>query len=382
VGIASRSGQQREMQGMECEMELDIVSCIDGATDPRRPEPEDLTMKLHFSLFMLALFLCVGARANDETPPGCPAGDCGIIESGMGPYGATVIGYPLRVLNDDEMRALYRWAKVRVWKDLPYSEDDYVTRYAVLLFPIEGTGKHVLVHLNKRLIILLHLGDPDNDPYGDTFSDIDLVRYTPRRKTIVYSQDGRTAILENECHPGILAGCHEKICRARHASCAEQYPKGVFRFSDGKALDPETGKPLANGIDDPVSLCQATLIKALERTDRIKQVYKILDRNLHWGFGRNIVPFRQAKIEDVDAAFSKLNPDDIPILVNLIGTGRAKSTGMHSLINCLFEWKFGVQALPCLEAGIDFYRRKDIWAIRHAKESLLYVPPPNPSSTK
>jgi hypothetical protein len=82
---AKAAGSNRRCGARNAKWDPALCPCTEGATDPRRPEPGDSTMKLRFPLFMLALVLCAGARANDETPPGCPASDCGIIESGMEP---------------------------------------------------------------------------------------------------------------------------------------------------------------------------------------------------------------------------------------------------------------------------------------------------------
>ena len=188
---------------------------------------------------LLFITLALGAtvaHAADDTPPGCPVGDCGIGESGLKPYDAIVIGHPLKVLSEDEMRALYRWAKQGAWKAFPDDEADYLERNRVVLLPTGAEGKAVLVHM----------ATPDYDAVN--YVPAALIRYTPRAMPESYYPDGRRV-------HSVLAGCVGLVCSAGDTDCFKQYPQGMFRFNDGIELDPNTKTALADGrVIDPVSL--------------------------------------------------------------------------------------------------------------------------------
>lgn len=186
-------------------------------------------------IFLVSV-LWAGCVQAGEVPPGCPAGDCGLRASGTKPYDAIVIGPPQKVLSDDEMRALYRWAKPRVWKDFPDDEADYLKRNRVVLLPTGAKNEYVLVHLAVT------------EYFPEAFVPGALLRYTPRALPDSHTPDGRPV-------HSLLAGCVALVCRAGDAACLAQYPTGLFRFNDGIELDPRTKKPLTNGRRiDPVSL--------------------------------------------------------------------------------------------------------------------------------
>ncbi|MDR2451921.1 MAG: hypothetical protein LBE85_09200 [Candidatus Accumulibacter sp.] len=197
-------------------------------------------MSARLLLTLLPLFLllpCAAARAED-TPPGCPkgSGDCGLAESGLEPYNVILIGHPLKTLDDGEMRALYQWAKTRMWKDFPDNEADYLDRNRVMLMPTRAPGQYVFVHLARV----------SHDP--EFFVPASLIRYTPRAMPESYYPDGRPI-------HSVLAGCIAVLCTAGDTACFGEYPTGMFRFNDGIELDPASKKPLPGGrIVDPVSL--------------------------------------------------------------------------------------------------------------------------------
>jgi hypothetical protein len=187
-------------------------------------------------LLVFCTVLWMDIAHADETPPGCPAGDCGLSESGARPFDAIVLGAPKKVLTLDEMRALYRWAKPRVWRDFPDDEADYLDRNRVVLLPTGAPGKDVLVHMAR------------SDYFPEAYRPGALVRYTPRAMPDTYTPDGRPA-------HSALAGCVALVCGAGDAACLAEYPTGMFRFNDGIELDPRTKTPLPNGRRiDPVSL--------------------------------------------------------------------------------------------------------------------------------
>jgi hypothetical protein len=201
---------------------------------------------------MLFTTLALGsmlARAADDIPPGCPVGDCGITESGIKPYDAIVIGHPIKVLNEDEMRTLYRWAKQRAWKDFSDSEADYLERNRVVLLPTGIEGKNVLVHM----------ATPDYD--AESYIPAALIRYTPRAMPESYYPDGRPI-------HSVLAGCVGLVCSAGDSACLKEYPQGMFRFNDGIELDPNTKAPRAGGrVIDPISMREKLAAnRALRRT--------------------------------------------------------------------------------------------------------------------
>ncbi|GHU06689.1 hypothetical protein AGMMS50225_02400 [Betaproteobacteria bacterium] len=193
----------------------------------------------HSWITLLFTTLALGSmlvHAADDTPPGCPAGDCGITESGIKPYNAIVIGHPIKVLNEDEMRTLYRWAKQSAWKDFPDSEADYLERNRVVLLPTGVEDKNVLVHM----------ATPDYD--AKSYVPAALIRYTPRAMPESYYPDGRPI-------HSVLAGCVGLVCSAGDAACHNEYPQGMFRFNDGIELDPITKTPRVRGrVIDPVSM--------------------------------------------------------------------------------------------------------------------------------
>jgi hypothetical protein len=188
---------------------------------------------------LLGLLLCPGAGQAEDSPPGCPAGsgDCGLAASGLEPFDAILVGHPLKVLSDDEMRALYRWAKARMWKDFPDDEADYLARNRVMLMPVDAEGRAVFVHMAVT------------DYFPGIYLPGALIRYTPRAMPESYYPDGRPI-------HSVLAGCVGVMCLAGDAACPrDDYPQGMFRFNDGIELDPRTQQPLANGRRiDPVSM--------------------------------------------------------------------------------------------------------------------------------
>ncbi|GHT87344.1 hypothetical protein AGMMS49543_23140 [Betaproteobacteria bacterium] len=179
------------------------------------------------------------AIAEDDTngiASVCPAGDCSISASGLKPYDAIVIGHPLKVLSQDEMRVLYRWAKQGAWKDFTDSETDYLERNRVVLLPTGAESKAVLVHM----------ATPDYD--DEAYVSGALIRYTPRAMPESYYPDGRPI-------HSVLAGCVGLVCSAGDNACFKEYPQGMFRFNDGIELDPITKKPFDGGhVIDPVSM--------------------------------------------------------------------------------------------------------------------------------
>jgi hypothetical protein len=215
--------------------------------NPVRPRIPNLFIALGALLFAVAA--PAADRAAHDSPPACPVGDCGI--AGIQPYDAIVVGHPRKVLSDDEMRALYQWARTRTWRDFADSEADYLERNRVVLLPTGVEGKDVLVHMARV--------DYDAASYVAGA----LIRYTPRSMPDTYYPDGRPI------HSS-LAGCVALLCAADDAACLKEYPRGLFRRQDGVELDPrdETHKtPLAHGrVIDPVSMRVKTETRA-----RVKQ---------------------------------------------------------------------------------------------------------------
>jgi hypothetical protein len=194
--------------------------------------------------FLLCRWLCgsllcttallTTAMAAESTPPGCSAGDCGLDE--IAPYKYIIIGHPLKILDEEEMRRLYRWAKTGVWKDFLDDEADYLARNRVLLMPTDIAGKEILVHMSMV------------EFQSSVFGTNDLVRYTPRMLPETYDENGRSIHSD-------LAGCVAVLCSAGDKACAVLYRPGVFRRSDGIQMDLQTAAPKADGIViDPVSM--------------------------------------------------------------------------------------------------------------------------------
>lgn len=187
-------------------------------------------------LLLSTLVLCAGAPAASDSPPGCPEGDCGIVASGMKPYDVMVVGHPLKILDDAEMRALYRWARARAWKDFPDDEADYLERNRVALMPTGNSGKPVFVHMART----------DYDP-AHTIPAA-LIRYSPREMPDSYYPDGRPI-------HSALAGCVAILCTAGDDACMKNYPSGMFRHKDGVELNPRTKGELPGGRTiDPQSM--------------------------------------------------------------------------------------------------------------------------------
>jgi hypothetical protein len=206
---------------------------------------------LPFLLLPFVLFPApLRAAAADGVPPACPvdSSDCGLAAAGLAPYDAILIGQPLKILSTDEMRALYRWAKARAWKDFPDSESDYLERNRVMLMPTGAPGQYVFVHF----------ASVDHEPTFHTPAA--LMRYTPRSMPESYYPDGRPI-------HSALAGCVAVLCVAGDDACFGEYLRGMFRFNDGVELDPLAKTPLPNArIVDPVSL--------RERGQQIRKQYR------------------------------------------------------------------------------------------------------------
>jgi hypothetical protein len=186
-----------------------------------------------FFLYAVALLATAG-----ETPPGCPTGNCGLDE--IAPYKYIIIGRPLRILDEEEMRRLYRWAKAGVWKDFADDEADYLARNRVLLMPTGITGKEVLVHMSLV------------EYQSSVFGTNELVRYTPRMLPETFDENGRSI-------HSALAGCVAVLCGAGDMVCVARYHSGVFRRSDGAQMDLQTAAPRKDGIViDPVSMLPLT----------------------------------------------------------------------------------------------------------------------------
>jgi hypothetical protein len=200
-------------------------------------------MKWHGILFFW-LLMSFSANAADavsgnSTPPGCPAGDCGLTSAK--PYAHIVVGKPLRILSEAEMRDLYTWAKAAgVWRDFADSEADYLARNLAILLPTgaeEGAeGSAVLVHMSSE------------EYRRAVFDTNNLVRYTPG----MYMN---LPVSERPEYHSDLDGCVAVLCSGMEASCTELFRAGVFRRSDGVQLDPTSGLPLAGGVTiDPDSM--------------------------------------------------------------------------------------------------------------------------------
>lgn len=129
----------------------------------------------------------------------------------------------------------------------------------------------------------------------------------------------------------------------------------------------------ANLSPDPASIeaCKPLLLQAPQATERIAQIRKIFNDNLHWGGDRHtFFPSRRASWNDMQIAHSHMTANDIPILVYLIGAGRVERGVKSIAIGVLVQ--FEIQALPCIQSGIEVYRMQrasDLMAI----ENLIKV---------
>jgi hypothetical protein len=182
---------------------------------------------------MLLLSVCL-ASASHAAPLGCKSGNCGLSE---GAYPNIVVGRLDHIASDDEMHAVYRWAKQGVWKQLLDDEADYLERNRLFVLPADERGQQVLVHMS-------------HDEFRRvTFQEGDLVRYTPRMAGNDGATPGTKSIYSS------LAGCIAILCRAEDQKCQQQYRPGVYRRGDGVQLDARTDKPVKGGIAiDPISL--------------------------------------------------------------------------------------------------------------------------------
>lgn len=179
------------------------------------------------------LSICL-ASTSHAVPLGCKSGNCGLNQ---GPYPNIVVGRLAHIASDDEMHAVYRWAKQGVWQQLADDEADYLDRNRLFVLPVDDHGQPVLVHMS-------------HDEYRRvTFQEGDLVRYTPRMAGNDGAAPGNKSIYSS------LAGCIAILCRAADQKCQQQYRSGVYRRSDGVQLDARTDKPVKGGITiDPISL--------------------------------------------------------------------------------------------------------------------------------
>lgn len=101
-----------------------------------------------------------------------------------------------------------------------------------------------------------------------------------------------------------------------------------------------------------VSQCKQVLTGMPDDLEQVIRVRKALKENLHWrGAPHHVFPRKIAVQRDIDAAFSAMTEDDIPVLVNLIARA-AVEKGMRGLAAGVLG-RFGMRALPCIEAGIE-----------------------------
>lgn len=131
-----------------------------------------------------------------------------------------------------------------------------------------------------------------------------------------------------------------------------------------------------------VSQCEQLLMGVSDESGQVIRVRKILKDNLHWRGDRHLFLAKTANMSDIDAAYSALSDDDIPVLVSLIGRGRLKR-GMPSITFGVLG-RFGAKALPCIEAGMAAYPEKgasDLSSIKGNIEVEIRYPNPNRSVT-
>lgn len=139
-------------------------------------------------------------------------------------------------------------------------------------------------------------------------------------------------------------------------------------------------RPATSSIEQ----CAQILQEVSDQSEQVKRVRKTLKKNLHWktlGSGHQILsPGWYADYSDSVAAHAAMSEDDIPVLVSLVGRGGLKR-GMPSITFSVLG-QFGAKALPCIEAGIAYYKGEGASDLNNVKNNIevkLRYPDPNRS---
>lgn len=173
--------------------------------------------------------------ASRFSPPGCPAGSCGLRS--LSAYPELVIGSLEHVYDEREMRELYRWGKAsQVWRDFDDDLDDFLARNRVLRIRVGAK--------QSPFILITSKSEYDGAPplAGD------LIRYVPLRPH--HDAEGRKA----PSRFSVLAGCIAILCRTTDAPCYRNYRQGFFDKSTGVEISFDNGNAVPGGRTvDPIT---------------------------------------------------------------------------------------------------------------------------------
>lgn len=163
----------------------------------------------------------------------------------------------------------------------------------------------------------------------------------------------------------------------------------VLKSTSEKPMDVTRKKIELRALPRPATVsieqCEQILSGVTDLSDQVKRVSKTLKKNLHFrplGDGHLIFrPGWYAGYNDIVAAHSSLNEDDIPVLVSLVGRGKLAG-GMRS-IGFGVLGMFGAKAVPCIDAGMAIYpeHASDLFAIRGNIEVNHQYPDPSRSAS-
>ncbi|NML27382.1 hypothetical protein [Zoogloea dura] len=158
------------------------------------------------------------------------------------------------------------------------------------------------------------------------------------------------------CVLGTSVACDERGQRSTAGHTSQTAPS-----ASAPPLAAEVSAATSN-----IESCRTLLQRVPLEWDRAQLIRQVLNTNIHWqGAPHHVFPKRLSVQSDIDAAFSAMDVIDVPILVSLIGSGELGSGELGLASGVLL--RFGPKALPCVEAGIDFYRAQrasDLSAIR------------------
>jgi hypothetical protein len=169
----------------------------------------------------------------------CDRNQCGL--QGDGTYPNLVLGTVRKVADETEANAVYHWAKhYGYWAELPDDQKQF-TRLIKML-SVEIPGRYGVEE------VTLLMGREHYDSIEIRVGD--LVRYRPHE-----TDASRPASADEAARPfWNLFGCIAVLCRGDDSQCPDRYSTGIYRVTDGIALN-QNGDAPAQGVKriDPVT---------------------------------------------------------------------------------------------------------------------------------
>ncbi|UTW11524.1 hypothetical protein [Marinobacterium rhizophilum] len=177
------------------------------------------------SSVLLFLIFALAVPAHG-VPFDCASFRCGL--QGDGSYPHLVVGTVRRIADETNSKAVYDWArKNEYWALLP--DDQARFTQSIQMVSVEIPSQSGVEE------ITLLMGREDFDAIKIQAGD--LVRYRPHESSYGAAKNQPTYSQGTSRPYWDLFGCIAVLCRAEDEKCPQRYSSGIYRLSDGVALN-------------------------------------------------------------------------------------------------------------------------------------------------